>query len=207
MKWRNNQTIDYYPAALQILTNFNDFSKFFLIRETDDQEGRYILRLVPTRGGSSRDCSAGHVCPWLAQLRFAAPLAQLKLAPHAPSALLTSALRFASSLGGFKLNANDKMGLSRKAKSEIGPNLAKSEQNTPPHNQILNAKMTMRSTSEIMNSRNRRLLLEWRQSGEERKTRGAQIVARYPAPLPKCAISIKSLTLPQRQLNRKRDIY
>ena len=29
---------------------------------------------------------------------------QLKLAPHAPSALLTSALRFASSLGGFELN-------------------------------------------------------------------------------------------------------
>ena len=48
--------------------------------------------------------ASGHVCPWLAQLRFAAPLAQLKLAPHAPSALLTSALRFASSLGGFKLN-------------------------------------------------------------------------------------------------------
>ena len=30
---------------------------------------------------------------------------QLKLAPHAPSALLPSALRFAGSLGGFKRSA------------------------------------------------------------------------------------------------------
>ena len=44
----------------------------------------------------------GRICPWIAQLRFAAPLAQLKLAPHAPSALLPSALRSAYSLGGFE---------------------------------------------------------------------------------------------------------
>ena len=35
------------------LANFNKFRNRFLVRETDEQEGRYILRLAPTRGGCS----------------------------------------------------------------------------------------------------------------------------------------------------------
>ena len=87
--------------------------------ETVGEVGRYILR------------ARSHSRRLLMRLFYGArlPLAraialrgsarhQLKLAPHAPSALLPSALRFAKSLGGFKLNGNGKMAESRKAKSD-----------------------------------------------------------------------------------------
>ena len=46
-------TTDEVKTGSSDFNDFNDFSKFFLMRQTDGQEGRYILRLVPTRGGCS----------------------------------------------------------------------------------------------------------------------------------------------------------
>ena len=53
-----------------------------------------------------RKHSWAHVCPGSRNCASRLRSQQLKLAPHAPSALLPSALRSAYSLGGFELNEN-----------------------------------------------------------------------------------------------------